>query len=151
MANVIFLVNVAFSAVTWLVFWARPKLRPRVAFHAVALGAGAVIYVLMIAFSWGELAESGIPFRFGARVLFGAVAWLPFVIFVVAAWVRELGAAAAALIRDGNLDALARHMRTGAEASTWTLDSFILKLHERGLVDDETAKRHLEDPSALEA
>ena len=36
------------------------------------------------------------------------------------------------------------------ETGTWTMDSFILKLRERGLVSDEVARRYLLDPGLLE-
>lgn len=63
----------------------------------------------------------------------------------------KVDAAVAALIREGNLDALGKRMKSPQESSTWTLDSFILKLHERGLVDAEAAKRYLLNAGGLEA
>jgi twitching motility protein PilT len=63
----------------------------------------------------------------------------------------KVDAAVAALIREGDLDALRKRMKSPQESSTWTLDSFILKLHERGLVDAEAAKRYLLSAGGLEA
>jgi len=57
----------------------------------------------------------------------------------------------AGLIRAGDLKALAKHMTSPEETGTWTMDSFILKLHERDLVDDEAVRRYLVDTSALES
>ena len=57
----------------------------------------------------------------------------------------------AQLIRAGDTKALAKRMSAPEETGTWTMDSYILKLHERGLIDDETAGRHLLDPGLLEA
>ncbi len=60
----------------------------------------------------------------------------------------KVDASVAALIRAGDLKGLERRMKAPEESGTWTLDSFILKLHERGLVDSESARRYLLDPDA---
>ena len=57
----------------------------------------------------------------------------------------------ARLIRAGDLKALDKQMTSPEETGTWTMDSFILKLHERDLVDDEAVRRYLLDASALES
>jgi len=56
----------------------------------------------------------------------------------------------ARLIRAGDLKALAKRMADPDETGLWTMDSFILRLHERGLVDDETARRYLLDRDVLD-
>ena len=63
----------------------------------------------------------------------------------------KVDASAAALIRAGDLQGLQNRMKAAGEAGTWTLDSFILGLHKRALVDAEAAKRYLLDASALGA
>ena len=63
----------------------------------------------------------------------------------------KVDASVAALLRDGDLKALEKRMKSPEETGTWTLDSFILKLHERGLVDTDAAKRYLLDAGTLEA
>ena len=70
---------------------------------------------------------------------------------VSATEILRVDARTAELIRKGDVDALRKRMKAPQEAGTWTLDSFILKLHERGLVDAEAAKRYLLEPGALEA
>ena len=62
----------------------------------------------------------------------------------------KVDAEIAVLIRNGNIDGLAARMSASEGAGIWTMDSFILKLHERGLVEDETAKRYLRDPGVME-
>lgn len=65
--------------------------------------------------------------------------------------VLKVDADVAQLIRAGDTEALAERMSSPEETGTWTMDSYILKLHERGLIDDETAGRHLLDPGLLES
>lgn len=70
---------------------------------------------------------------------------------VPATEVLRVDAEVARLIRQGDTKALAKHMTSPEEAGTWTLDSFILKLTERGLVEEETARRYLLDVKAMES
>ncbi|HUW59002.1 MAG TPA: ATPase, T2SS/T4P/T4SS family [Planctomycetota bacterium] len=63
----------------------------------------------------------------------------------------KVDARVAGLIRSGDLKSIEKCMASPEETGSWTMDSFILKLHERGLVDDEAARRHLLDVSALES
>jgi twitching motility protein PilT len=65
--------------------------------------------------------------------------------------VLKVDAGAAALIRAGDLKALGKRMSSPEDGASWTLDSFILKLNERGFIDSEVAKRYLLDAGALEA
>jgi len=57
----------------------------------------------------------------------------------------------ARLIRTGDVKTVAKRMTAPDETGVWTMDSFVLKLHERGLVDDETARRYLLDRDVLES
>ena len=54
------------------------------------------------------------------------------------------------LVRAGDTDELGKLMVDPDETGTWTMDSFILKLHERGLVETEAARRYLLETDALE-
>ena len=64
--------------------------------------------------------------------------------------ILKVDARVSRLIRAGDTDELGRIMVDPDETGTWTMDSFILKLHERGLVDAEAARRYLIDTKALE-
>ncbi|HUV39069.1 MAG TPA: ATPase, T2SS/T4P/T4SS family, partial [Planctomycetota bacterium] len=56
---------------------------------------------------------------------------------VPATEILKIDARVSRLIRDADTKTLERLMNDPDETGTWTMDSFILKLHERGLVDDE--------------
>jgi len=62
----------------------------------------------------------------------------------------KVDADVARLVAAGELKALGKRMAEPEETGTWTMDSFILKLRERGLVSDEVARRYMLDPDLLE-
>ena len=69
---------------------------------------------------------------------------------VLATELLRVDAQVARLLRAGNLKALAKRMTDPDETGLWTMDSFILRLHERGLIDDEAARRYLLDHDVLD-
>jgi twitching motility protein PilT len=70
---------------------------------------------------------------------------------VCACELLRVDAGIARLIRTGDLKTLAKRMTAPDETGLWSMDSFILKLHERGLVDDEAARRVLLDRDVPES
>jgi len=69
---------------------------------------------------------------------------------VPATEILKVDARVARHVRDADMQALDKLMNDPDETGTWTMDSFIMKLHERGLVDDESARRYLIDTELLE-
>jgi Tfp pilus assembly ATPase PilU len=65
--------------------------------------------------------------------------------------VLRVDADVASLVSQGDVEAIAGRETRPDESGAWTMDSFILKLHERGLVDAETARRHMINPAMLES
>ena len=119
MAGILFALTLLAAAAAWLVFWLARTLRPKAAFHLAALGAGAALYAATAIASYRtEIPENGIAFLFYVRVFVGALAWAPFAIFVVAAWMKTLGAVAAdgETTADRLLEDAARDLEAGHES-----------------------------------
>ena len=91
---VLFFVNLAAAAGAILLLGARRKLRASVPFHVGALVVGAGVYASMAIRGWvTERPEGYIPFAYGAQMFVAAVAWVPFLIFLIRTYVGALGAA----------------------------------------------------------
>ena len=70
---------------------------------------------------------------------------------VPASELLKVDASVARVIRDGDRRRIRELMKTPDDSGIWAMDSFIMKLRERGLVDDDTARRYIADPELLDA
>jgi hypothetical protein len=95
MTNLLFALNLMTAAALFYVIWRRDKLQSRVVFHVTGLALAVVLYGLMVWRSAAtEIIPDEIPTFFLARVVVGALAYVPFLVFLVVSYVRALGTVA---------------------------------------------------------
>jgi len=95
MTNLLFALNLLTAAALVYVIWRRDKLQSRVVFHVVGLSLAAVLYGVMVWRSAAtEIHADEIPTYFLARTVTAALAYVPFVVFLVVSYARALGTVA---------------------------------------------------------
>jgi cytochrome c-type biogenesis protein CcmH/NrfG len=96
MTDALFALNLVTAAALAYVLWRREKMRSMVVFHVVGLAVAATLYALMV---WrsaaAEMKPNVMPVLFLVRTIVAAVAYVPFLVFLVVTYVRVLGALAA--------------------------------------------------------
>jgi tetratricopeptide (TPR) repeat protein len=93
--NLLFGLNLVAAAALILLAWRSMRLRPMVAFHAAGLAAAVILFATMTWHSSSEVESDRLPALFVFRIVVSAAAYLPFVAFLVATYVRALGGIAA--------------------------------------------------------
>ena len=116
MTSFLFSLNLMTATALVYVIWQRDKLRARVLFHVVGLAGAAALYVLM---AWRsaatEIVPDEIPTFFLVRVVVAALAYVPFLVFLVVSYARALGTVAAGGIstKEIELEEAAHALRFG--------------------------------------
>jgi len=92
MTDALFVLNLVTAGVLVYVLWRREKLRSMVLFHVVGLAVAAALYVPMVwSSAAAEMKPNSIPALFLVRTVVAAMAYVPFLAFLVLTYVRVLG------------------------------------------------------------
>ena len=138
MVNVLLTLNVLTAAALGYILVRHEKLRSNVIFHGVGLVVAGGLYALML--TWSAATEDGTGWVSPAllvRALVGAVLYLPFLIFLVVIYIRELGSVA-----DGGIETTRMKLEDAAQASRFGHNNRAVKIL-RGVLDA--------DPDNIEA